>query len=158
MDRIDVAPRKIRGGKDILDLRVSKEFINSKSGLTSSTVNITGSRRTVFIMHPEMGIDQYSVRDIMQSINTDLICNLEFVNGEIRYNLVNSNDITNMDELNQAGIVYDLQYEDGVISYSVFNSLSPYFYEEDLIMIENAVTSLSYTNKTIIFGVVGEIQ
>ena len=158
MDKIVVTPRKIRGGKDILDSRNSREFINSKSTLMKSTSTINGSNRVTFTMHSAIGMNQYSVRDIMEIINTPLIGNIDYINGDIIFEIYDSNDITNMDELNQARIVYDLKYENGEISYEVFNSLSPYFYEEDLEILENAVTSLIYQNQTIIFEEVGEIN
>lgn len=83
----------------------------------------------------------------------DLIKNLTYSNHVISYDQVIIDDYSDLND-----VIYDLKYENGAITYKVFELSGDELTPEEWEILQTAVTEIAYNNKKIEYNVVGVIQ
>ena len=154
LERFVVYPGDVRGGGNITSNLLAVEILKSGCDLDDNTSVIDGVSREIYTLFGSS--DNYSVASVMHLIGGNLIKNLHVEGYGVYFDLVSTSSISSMAELN--GIVYNLQYANGEISFSVWNSSNQNLHDADLVTLESAVTSLSYSGTGLNYTVVGEIS
>lgn len=154
MEKFIVYPGEVRGGGNITSNALADDILKNGCDLDDDTAIIDGVLRQIYILYGSS--DSFTVSEIMSIIGGNLIKNLHVDGTGIYYDLVSTSSITSMTQLN--GIIYNLQYSNGAITFDTWESTNTNLHMEDLYTLETAVQSLSYTDYEIDYNVVGEID
>jgi len=154
LEKFIVYPEEIRGGGNITSNILAKDIWKNGCDLDDSTEIINGVTRPIYTL---FGVsDNFTISEIMNSIGGNFIKNLRVTGDSIYYDTIATSSISSMSQLN--GIIYNLEYSNGAITFDVWDSTNTNFHMEDLYLLETAVQSLTYTNYEIDYTTVGEID
>jgi len=156
-DYVIVTPGSLRGGGFILESRNVSDFMHSECDLIVHSETIDDLPANVFRLSNGT-IEGYSVAEVMSLIDDTLVKNLTFSNNQIRYTLMEPEDVTSVSDLN--GVIVGLRYSEGKIVYDTFESDNALLYDSDLTVLAGALTSITYdsSNFKIKYDTVGEIS
>ena len=153
MDKIIVYPESIRGGGNILPKHAQDDFLKSKCVLYGNDEVVDGVERRLFRLQyiVDSGTGA-ALKSMLTSLNvTQLIKNLTYSGGVISYSTLYVEDITSLSDLE--GVIYDLQYVNGVIQFNSFTNTSSLTSLTEAVMnaLYGAVVTISYSNSIISF-------
>jgi len=155
-EHLDVFPRSIRGGGNVLPTKTARDFIKNNCRLALSTVTVHDVSMTAFQITPA---EEHSASEILNIIPAStFIKNLAFGSNKITYDSVAKSSMSTVSDLN--GIVYNIRYTNNAILFDTFSSSGASLTDSDLDKLEQALTSISYDSSSyeIRYDVVGEID
>ena len=140
---------RISTGKELSIQDLNLEYNGESNNIADGKFINNNSEETIYVIGGSLGLPPYVPPPVEFP---DLIKNLSYSNNVISYDKVT---IYELDDLN--GVIYDLAYTSGVISYKVFELSGDELTDEEWEELETAVCELKYENKSIKYNVVGVI-
>lgn len=158
VEYINTSPSSVRGGGFLLEQITILDLIKNDCDVSVHSETIHDLSAYVFRLGTGQHHDGYTAIEVMELIDDTLVKNISFSNNQIRYDLLEVEDVTSVNDLN--GVITGIRFVDDMILFDTFESSNALIYDSDLAVLSGALTSITYNENdcSIRYNTVGDID